>query len=132
MKKLANPTLVSSPQDQLSILIRDRLTHSHLAPEVATKLYPHQLKALTFLLAREQEKSPLLRGPTGQLSLWREKMMPGFQRSWSHIVTQAEEFSKPFEAKGAILADDVRIICTHLPVEEAYVPRMNRWVWGKP
>ena len=78
------------------------------APEVATKLYPHQLKALTFLLAREQE---LGGASQRQTSLWQERVNPlSHQASWINIVTQAEEFSKPFEAKGAILADDVRAI----------------------
>lgn len=78
------------------------------APEVATTLYPHQLKALTFLLAREQELGGACRRQT---SLWQERVNPlSHQASWINIVTQAEEFSKPFEAKGAILADDVRAI----------------------
>ncbi|TBU34696.1 SNF2 family N-terminal domain-containing protein [Dichomitus squalens] len=83
----------------------DELDEADPPPEVATKLYPHQLKALTFLLAREQEL-----GEAGcrQTSLWQERLNPLSQQvSWVNIVTQAEEFSKPFEAKGAILADDM-------------------------
>ena len=85
---------------------------AHIAPEVATKLYPHQLKALTFLLAREQELGESSRRQT---SLWQERMNPlSHQTCWVNIVTQAEEFTRPFEAKGAILADDVRAISGYL------------------
>ncbi|PIL31733.1 hypothetical protein GSI_06437 [Ganoderma sinense ZZ0214-1] len=83
----------------------DELEDADPPPEVATKLYPHQLKALTFLLAREQELAGACRRQT---SLWQERVNPlSHQASWINIVTQAEEFSKPFEAKGAILADDM-------------------------
>ncbi|RPD57037.1 hypothetical protein L227DRAFT_578225 [Lentinus tigrinus ALCF2SS1-6] len=83
----------------------DEIEEASAPPEVATKLYPHQLKALTFLLAREQEVGGASRR---KHSLWQEKMNPlSHETSWVNIVTQAEEFSKPFEAKGAILADDM-------------------------
>ena len=76
-----------------------------LAPEVATKLYPHQKKALTFLLEREREKCTA----DGKFSsLWQLRTSPlSRQSSWFHIVTQREVFEEPREAKGAILADDV-------------------------
>jgi len=75
------------------------------APEVATKLYPHQKKALTFLLERERERC----GADGKFSsLWQLRTSPSSRRSsWFHIVTQKEVFEEPREAKGAILADDV-------------------------
>lgn len=75
-------------------------------PDVATKLYPHQKKALTFLLEREREKA----GSNGTFSsLWQKRMHPITQQvSWYHIVTQQEVHEEPQEAKGAILADDVR------------------------
>ena len=73
---------------------------------MATKLYPHQLRALTFLLSREQEFA--CRGAKN-MSLWQERINPLSQElSWVNIVTQVEEFKKPSEAKSAILADDVR------------------------
>lgn len=77
-----------------------------LAPEVATTLYPHQKKALTFLLERERERF----GSSGKhSSLWQERLNPvSGQRSWFHIVTQRETSQEPQESKGAILADDVR------------------------
>lgn len=77
-----------------------------LGPEVATKLYPHQKKALTFLLERERERL----GPDGTFpSLWQRRPHPVTQQmSWYHLVTQQEVFEEPQEAKGAILADDVR------------------------
>lgn len=76
------------------------------ASDVATKLYPHQKKALTFLLEREREKP----GVDGKFSsLWQPRIHPiTQQRSWYHIVTQQEVYDEPQEAKGAILADDVR------------------------
>ncbi|KAI0756790.1 SNF2 family N-terminal domain-containing protein [Daedaleopsis nitida] len=83
----------------------DELEEAAPPPEVATTLYPHQLKAVTFLLAREQELEGSSRRQT---SLWQERLNPLSQQlSWVNIVTQAEEFAKPFEAKGAILADDM-------------------------
>lgn len=77
-----------------------------LGPDVATKLYPHQKKALTFLLEREREHL----GPDGIFStLWQLRQNPlSHKKSWFHIVTQKEVFDEPREAKGAILADDVR------------------------
>lgn len=77
-----------------------------LAEEVGTNLYGHQKKALTFLLEREREAS----GPDGKSSsLWQGKLNPlTGQISWVHLVTQREAETEPKEAKGAILADDVR------------------------
>lgn len=78
-----------------------------LAADVATQLYPHQKKALTFLLEREREKT----GSDGNYSsLWQKRQHPlSRQISWLHIVTQKEIFEEPREAKGSILADDVRV-----------------------
>lgn len=81
----------------------------HIAADVATRLYPHQKKALTFLLEREREKP----GPDGNYSsLWQRRRNPlSNHESWFHIVTQKEIFKEPLEAKGSILADDVRDFC---------------------
>ncbi|KAH7910699.1 SNF2 family N-terminal domain-containing protein [Hygrophoropsis aurantiaca] len=83
----------------------DELSQTEPALEVGTPLYPHQKKALTFLLEREREQtcsdgrySSLWQARTSSLSL---------QPSWFHIVTQKEVFREPQEAKGAILADDM-------------------------
>ncbi|KAG6889911.1 hypothetical protein C0992_003615 [Termitomyces sp. T32_za158] len=83
----------------------DELTETEPAPEVATKLYPHQKKALTFLLEREREKP----GPDGNFSsLWQSRTNPhSGQVSWFHVVTEKEVLQKPCESKGAILADDM-------------------------
>ncbi|EPQ60504.1 hypothetical protein GLOTRDRAFT_113119 [Gloeophyllum trabeum ATCC 11539] len=83
----------------------DELAETDPPAEIATKLYPHQKKALTFLLEREQERLC----PDGKSSsLWQERMNPiSGQTSWFHIVTQKEVFEKPVESKGAILADDM-------------------------
>lgn len=103
-----------------SLKCGDELEESEPAPEVATKLYPHQKKALTFLLERERERP----GPDGHpTSLWQPRVNPfSGQTTWVHLVTQKEAFAEPQEAKGAILADDVRccryfilpVLLTHL------------------
>ncbi|KAI0361389.1 hypothetical protein OH77DRAFT_1417643 [Trametes cingulata] len=83
----------------------DELEEADPPPEIATQLYPHQRKALTFLLAREQEWESV---GGKKLSLWQERINPlSHQTSWVNIVTQAEVFTRPEEAKGAILADDM-------------------------
>jgi hypothetical protein len=58
------------------------------------------------LLERERENL----GPDGTFSsLWQLRQNPlSHKKSWFHIVTQKEIFEEPREAKGAILADDVR------------------------
>ncbi|KAG5636369.1 hypothetical protein H0H81_008287 [Sphagnurus paluster] len=83
----------------------DELAETEPSVEVATRLYPHQKKALTFLLEREREK----RGPDGKFSsLWQLRTNPlSRQLSWFHIVTQKEVFEEPVETKGSILADDM-------------------------
>ncbi|KAI0673352.1 SNF2 family N-terminal domain-containing protein [Trametes maxima] len=83
----------------------DELDEADPPPEVATNLYPHQRKALTFLLAREQEWDAV---DGKKLTLWQERINPlSHQTSWVNVVTQAEVFTRPDEAKGAILADDM-------------------------
>lgn len=79
--------------------------HLSLGINIATTLYPHQKKALTFLLEREGEKP----APSGKsISLWTvRKDQLGNIRSWYNVVTQKEVTKEPREAKGAILADDV-------------------------
>ena len=74
-------------------------------PEVATQLYPHQKKAITFLLEREREN---VSAGSGFSSLWQQRYNPLYRRtSWFHIVTHNEVGEPPKEPKGAILADDV-------------------------
>jgi SWI/SNF-related matrix-associated actin-dependent regulator of chromatin subfamily A3 len=86
----------------------DELGETDPPPEVKTKLYPHQKKAVTFLLERERE----ICQPGGQASsLWQMKQNPFSNRmSWQHLVTSKEVHEKPPEAKGAILADDVCLV----------------------
>lgn len=93
-----------------------------LAPEVASTLYPHQKKALTFLLEREREIPPFCGKPS---SLWQEKLNPlTGQKSWIHLVTEREVFQMPHQAKSAILADDVRL----LSVSSSQIPYLFfRW-----
>lgn len=85
-----------------------------LASDVATRLYPHQKKALTFLLEREREK-PDADGKFSSLWQPRFNTTTGV-KSWYHIVTQQEVLEEPQEAKGAILADDVCHISPTVPV----------------
>lgn len=80
----------------------DDLPETEPGPNVATRLYPHQKKALTFILEREQEIEA--KGS----SLWQPRKDPaGRIRSWHNVVTQKEVREKPIECKGAILADDM-------------------------
>ena len=78
-----------------------------IGPDIATRLYPHQKKALTFLLERERETF----GPDGRSStLWQTRRNSQTRTpSWFNIVTQREVFEEPEECKGALLADDVRM-----------------------
>lgn len=70
-------------------------------PSVGTKLYPHQKKALTFMLEREREIS----GPEGRVSsLWQYQDRAG---TWQHMITLKNVQTEPVEAKGSLLADDV-------------------------
>jgi hypothetical protein len=93
-----------------------------LAYDVATRLYPHQKKALTFLLDREREKPAYEQFST----LWRSHIDPMSQQTlWTNIVTEEEVQEEPKEAKGAILADDVChfIFVTHcLPARSQHNP----------
>ncbi|KAM6498452.1 SNF2 family N-terminal domain containing protein [Amanita muscaria] len=83
----------------------EELAETEPSPDVATTLYPHQKKGLTFLLERERE----ITGTDGSSSsLWQPRSNPwSHQQSWLHIITQKEISDEPIEAKGAILADDM-------------------------
>ncbi|KAI0307676.1 SNF2 family N-terminal domain-containing protein [Multifurca ochricompacta] len=82
----------------------EELEETEPPPEIGTLLYPHQKKALTFLLEREQE---IDRG-SKRSTLWQCVPNPiTGQKSWCHLVTQTELFEAPRESKGAILADDM-------------------------
>lgn len=118
-KKL-NPVCFCTLLHFVSVLTMSDL----LAADVATQLYPHQKKALTFLLEREREKA----GADGNYSsLWQKRQHPlSRQISWFHIVTQKEIFEEPREAKGSILADDV---CAELNFldQESFSHKICRW-----
>ncbi|KAJ7092552.1 SNF2 family N-terminal domain-containing protein [Mycena epipterygia] len=83
----------------------DELAETEPSSDVATKLYPHQKKALTFLLEREREKP----GSDGKFSsLWQMRTNNISHRPcWVHTITTKEIFQEPKETKGAILADDM-------------------------
>lgn len=85
------------------------LTTAHKGPDIATKLYPHQKKALTFLLEREHELDLTSSGKTS--SLWQPRTHAATRsKSWVNLVTQQEVYQEPREARGSLLADDV---CYH-------------------
>ncbi|KAI0030206.1 SNF2 family N-terminal domain-containing protein [Vararia minispora EC-137] len=137
----------------------DELPECEAPPDVSTRLYPHQKKALTFLLEREREFIP----KDGRSSLWQERVDPHTgQKVWYHIVTQREVKEEPPDCRGAILADDMglgkTITCvsliaatlhsainfSQLPLEQAVPPpqqgtrdtldasHFNGSVWGMP
>lgn len=81
------------------------LLYKKKGSEVATQLYPHQKKAITFLLEREREN---VGAGGGRSSLWQHRYNPlSRQTTWFHVVTHNEVYEPPKESKGAILADDV-------------------------
>jgi SWI/SNF-related matrix-associated actin-dependent regulator of chromatin subfamily A3 len=83
----------------------EELAETEAPPEVKTQLYPHQKKAVTFLLERERER---MRQGGVPSSLWQAKPDPFSQRmTWQHMVTSKEVHAEPAESKGAILADDM-------------------------
>ncbi|KZV93796.1 hypothetical protein EXIGLDRAFT_612562 [Exidia glandulosa HHB12029] len=80
------------------------LPETEPAPDVATKLYPHQKKALTFLLERERE----ITQPNGQhSSLWKRRRDRYGRETFYNIVTSRETVDPPTESKSALLADDM-------------------------
>lgn len=101
------------------------MTLGVVAFDIQTKLYPHQKKALTFLLEREGEISGPKRDPdtkepqplpsrwsdgSPSSSLWQARKDPGGRiMSWMHAVTNREVYSEPRECRAALLADDVRV-----------------------
>ena len=104
------------------------MSSSVTAPDLGTDLYPHQKKALTFMLEREGER-PM----SSNSSLWQERYNPiSGERSWFHVVTQREVFEEPRPTKGAILADDVWTIFTlDASYRSAADDVSRRWASGK-
>ncbi|PWN52623.1 hypothetical protein IE53DRAFT_311733 [Violaceomyces palustris] len=101
---------------------------------IRTKLFPHQKQALSFLLAREKERSfdeapaakqgddhkPSMDGAdskgkakeedldAGTVSLWKAvRSSNGRIRYYTNVVTQADSYERPTICRGAILADDM-------------------------
>jgi len=79
---------------------------------IRTLLYPHQKKALTFLLERERELPGgshfwKVRGGLGDVG---EKLgVKGCDngRKWVNVITSKEVCEEPKECKGSLLADDM-------------------------
>ncbi|KAG9118944.1 hypothetical protein FRC07_006271 [Ceratobasidium sp. 392] len=87
-----------------SLMSGDDLEQSEAGPNVATRLYPHQKEALTFLLERERElKAPKSRSG----SLWTTRKDSKGRTTYYNIVTQKETRREPTECRGTILADDM-------------------------
>ncbi|KEP49229.1 SNF2 family DNA-dependent ATPase [Rhizoctonia solani 123E] len=87
-----------------SLMSGDDLDETEAGINVATRLYPHQKEALTFLLEREKEvKAPKSRAA----SLWTTRKDSKGRTTWYNIVTQKETRKEPAECRGAILADDM-------------------------
>jgi SWI/SNF-related matrix-associated actin-dependent regulator of chromatin subfamily A3 len=105
----------------------EELPETEAPPEIKTKLYPHQKKAITFLLEREGERLKESGQPS---SLWTRKVHPFSDApTWTHMVTGKESLEEPFESKGAILADDmglgktittVSLVAATLPAARAF------------
>ncbi|KAJ8509434.1 hypothetical protein ONZ45_g8403 [Pleurotus djamor] len=96
-----------SQAEQLFKTMKDGedLAETESPSEIATRLYPHQKRALTFLLDRELEV-PASEGEF--CSLWQKHIHPATQQPvWSHALTQEEVFHAPSEPRGSILADDM-------------------------
>jgi hypothetical protein len=70
---------------------------------IATNLYPHQKKALTFLLEREQESD----SGTSRVLWTPQKDATGRIRGWQNRITGKDTQKEPTPDKGGILADDV-------------------------
>ncbi|EIW86879.1 hypothetical protein CONPUDRAFT_46727 [Coniophora puteana RWD-64-598 SS2] len=106
----------------------DELPETVPPSHVCTPLYPHQKKALSFLLERERET----RCPDGtNSSLWQFRMHPlSGHASWFHIVTQKEVFEEPLESKGAILADDMGLGKTITCVSLIAATLGSAWAFG--
>ncbi|KAF8578440.1 hypothetical protein K439DRAFT_1528852 [Ramaria rubella] len=123
----------------------DDLEETEPTYDIQTTLYPHQKKALTFLLEREGEVSGPARDPGATApqplpsrwgeggsssSLWQVRKDPsGRIMSWMHAVTNREIYSEPRECRAALLADDmglgktitcVSLIASTLPAAHAF------------
>jgi len=97
--------------------------------DINTTLYPHQKKAVTFLLEREGEVSGPARDPNSDKpqplpSLWENgtsssaslwQVRPGINRKtvWVHAVTDKQVEVEPKVCKAALLADDVSTTSAH-------------------
>ncbi|KIJ45051.1 hypothetical protein M422DRAFT_29907 [Sphaerobolus stellatus SS14] len=101
----------------------DELEETYAPYDINSTLYPHQMKALTFLLEREGEISGPQRDPTAKepqplserwsgtsssSALWQiRRDEQGNILSWTHAVTNKEVTDEPRECKAALLADDM-------------------------
>ncbi|KAL9600076.1 MAG: hypothetical protein Q9219_003446 [cf. Caloplaca sp. 3 TL-2023] len=88
----------------------DSLQKSESLPEmeaekcVTTPLLGHQKQALHFMVSKEQERV-FGDNEEDNNSLWRLRIRPNGQRTYYNIITGQEEYQKPSECLGGILAD---------------------------
>lgn len=92
------------------------------SPLIKTQLFPHQLKAISFLLEREKARSFADAQDTAKsqskedaksadnaVSLWNviRSRVDGSIRTFHNVVTQHQQSEEPEICRGAILADDM-------------------------
>lgn len=100
----------------------DDLPLAKASPLIRTQLFPHQLKAISFLLERERERSFEDAQDTAKskckddsssadnaVSLWKviRSRVDGSIRTFHNVVTQHQQSEEPEICRGAILADDM-------------------------
>ncbi|WWC86799.1 uncharacterized protein L201_001678 [Kwoniella dendrophila CBS 6074] len=107
------------------------LEQSDPGPLIKTNLFPHQRRALTFFLQREQDS---LTDDPG--SLWEGlRDDKGKVRTWKNKITgeeiRAKKGERPDDSKGAILADDMGLGKTLSVVSLIAATRSSAHDWAK-
>lgn len=110
------------------------------APTIATKLYPHQKQALSFLLDRERIIDvPATATPNDEtiVALWKRKLDP-YNRpvGWMNVVADLEikGAAAPPQPRGSILADDMGLGKTIVVISlvAATLPEARTWAEARP
>nr|XP_018265349.1 DNA repair protein RAD5 [Kwoniella dejecticola CBS 10117]OBR87507.1 DNA repair protein RAD5 [Kwoniella dejecticola CBS 10117] len=102
------------------------LEQSDPGPLIKTNLFPHQRRALTFFLQREQDSLSLwegIRDEKGKVRTWKNKI--------TGEETRAKKGEKPDDSKGAILADDMGLGKTLSVVSLVAATRSSAHDWAK-
>ncbi|KAL8290052.1 hypothetical protein RQP46_002991 [Phenoliferia psychrophenolica] len=110
------------------------------APSVATKLYPHQKQALSFLLDRERlidVPATATQNDETIVALWKRKVDP-YNRpvGWMNVVADLEikGSQPPPQPRGSILADDMGLGKTIVVISliAATLPEATAWATEVP